>query len=200
MTDTEFTALCNKLGDQSLPEGERWKSIKYAGVFGNSRVLEVQRLFNENRLYLVDDPNFGKSFIYFDTPIADYEVTNCQEKTVSVIPLEKFDQFIFGCNYDVIDIYDLMNTIDEDANFDKPVIIKMPRVYVLTKNELSDPSAIEVAFNRALTADDYEMKITDSEGSEYTTLTDLDVGSYTLTVTCKNGYTGEKTAKIVVKY
>ena len=59
MEYSKFTAMCKKLGDQNLPEGERWKSIKYLNISGQAIPgFDVQKLLNEGLINLVTKESF----------------------------------------------------------------------------------------------------------------------------------------------
>ena len=55
MEYANFKKLCTYLGDQSLPEDERWKSLKYINIAGQAIPgFDFQRLLRENRINFVN--------------------------------------------------------------------------------------------------------------------------------------------------
>lgn len=54
MTREQFITMCNKLGDQALPEGERWKSIVHLKYDNNSTIPFMEQLIDNDAIAFVD--------------------------------------------------------------------------------------------------------------------------------------------------
>ena len=96
MEYSNFKKLCNTLGDQKLPEEERWKSLKYLNIAGQAIPgFDFQRLLKENRINFISSEDVGPGFIIIDSPNSDMGVTNINNPIVSFIPLTSVDSVTF---------------------------------------------------------------------------------------------------------
>lgn len=54
MNRGQFKTMCKLLGDQSLPENERWKSIVHLKYDNNSTIPYMERLVEQDKVAFVD--------------------------------------------------------------------------------------------------------------------------------------------------
>jgi hypothetical protein len=54
MTREQLITMCDKLGDQSLPSGERWKSIVHLKYDNNSTIALMEQMVAEDKVAFVD--------------------------------------------------------------------------------------------------------------------------------------------------
>ena len=132
MEYSNFKSLCNTLGDQSLPEEDRWKSLKYINIEGQAIPgFDFQRLLKENRITFVESEDVGPGFIIIDSYNSDMGVENINSPILSFIPLDSVDSLTFVVTKQAADgsknisLGEILEDITEDA-YDIPVIIKFP--------------------------------------------------------------------------
>ena len=110
---SNFQSLCSALGDQSLAEKDRWKSIKYISIAGQaSPGFDFQRLLRENRIFFMNNDEIGAGFCILDAANSDMGVTNINDPVLSFIPLKVVDAVTFvvtrkGINGEDLSIYEL---------------------------------------------------------------------------------------------
>lgn len=196
MLKENFDALCKYLGDQSLPENERWKSLKYISFTGHVLpTIDFQNAFKKHMAYYVDNNETGPGIFVLDFADSDLGVTNINDKVITFIPLERIEVVTFTVNKKAedgskeISIYEVISDISDTTGIDIPVSIRFPdNVYYFKADETN--WTIPVAFSRKITDDNYTISYEDSLGNK------LDekptkVGTYFACITCTNGYTGE---------
>lgn len=93
MLKSQITSLCNAFGDQSIPESERWKCIKY--IFTENPIIDAQLLISKGELIYIDNANIGAGFYVMGSPNADFGIPNRDEKIVTFIPIELVDKISF---------------------------------------------------------------------------------------------------------
>ena len=193
MEYSNFKSLCNTLGDQNLPEEDRWKSLKYLNIAGQAIPgFDFQKLLKEDRITFVTSEDVGPGFIIIDNHNSDMGVTNINNPILSFIPLDSVDSLTFmvtkeakdgSANVSLAEVLD--DIIEED--YDIPVIIKFTNsVYYFTKGE---EMKFPVLFSRNITKDNYDVTYEDLLGNKLDKAP-TDVGSYYAVITCKNGYVG----------
>ena len=93
MLKSQITSLCNVFGDQSLPESERWKCIKY--IFTENPIIDAQLLISRGELIYIDNANIGAGFYVMGSPNADFGIPNKDDKVITFIPLALVDKISF---------------------------------------------------------------------------------------------------------
>ena len=193
MEYSNFKSLCNSLGDQNLPEDERWKSLKYLNIAGQAIPgFDFQKLLKDNRITFVKSEEVGPGFIIVDNQNSDMGVTNINDPILSFIPLDSVDSLTFLVTKEASDgsgnvsLGEILEDISDDT-YDIPVIIRFKNsVYYFEKgSEMKFP----VSFSRNITKDNYDVTYQDELGNLLDTAP-TDVGSYYAVITCKNGYVG----------
>lgn len=202
MEYSNFVNLCKHLGDQSLPENERWKSLKYVNIAGQAIPgFDFQRLLKEGRINFISNTDVGPGFTILDAANSDMGVTSLKEPVLSFIPLTSVDSFTFvvtkkaedGSN--TISIGELTESISSET-YEKPVVIKFSNsVYYF---EVGEKAVFPVIFSRNITESDYDVMYEDINGNEYSDVP-TEIGTYYIIVTCKNGYTGTGKAKFEIQ-
>ena len=76
MPNDTFLDLCKNFGDPSLPEAERWKSVKYISTEGQMEPLDFEFLFKHNEAYFINSEEYGTGFILIETPYTEFEPVN----------------------------------------------------------------------------------------------------------------------------
>ena len=87
MTIEDFRTICNAYGDQSLPENERWKSIKMLSVEGQMQGTDFGYYYDNNLGYFLDVDGFPPVFVILESPYAEFEPFNYKDKIVTIITL-----------------------------------------------------------------------------------------------------------------
>ena len=87
MTIDDFRTICNTYGDKTLPEGERWKSIKYISVEGQMESTDFGYYYDNNLGYFLDVDDFPQVFVILATPYAEFQPLNYKEKIATIITL-----------------------------------------------------------------------------------------------------------------
>lgn len=72
MTIETFLDTCKRYGDQSLPENERWKSIKYFSTEGQMESTDFEFYYKHNEAYFINDSSTGPGFIFLETPYTEF--------------------------------------------------------------------------------------------------------------------------------
>lgn len=142
MTIKTFNALCKALGDQSLPEKDRWKSIKYISIAGQaSPGFDFQTMVKRNAIFFIN--NEGKSmFVLIDAANPDMGVMNLNDPVVSFIPLSVVDSVSFCITSVRPDgktptIEDLTESIINDGSDDS---VELDNVAILNKENTFEAS------------------------------------------------------------
>jgi hypothetical protein len=74
MTKETFNSLCNKFANPDLPEGEKWKDLKYFTTEGQMEPLDFGYYFDMNMGYFIDDDTIGTGFLILEYPYAEFGV------------------------------------------------------------------------------------------------------------------------------
>lgn len=197
----KFQTLCKYLGDQSLDEKDRWKSLKYLNIAGQAAPgFDFQRLLKEGRINFITNTDIGPGFTIIDIPFSDMGVTNSSEPILTFIPLQSVDSFTFVVTKESetggnISIEELTSDITGNTNYEIPVIVKFTNsLYYFKKGE---EIKFPVMFSKELTSDNYDVTYKDSLGN---TLSEkpTNIGEYFVIITCKNGYTGKGMSKFEI--
>lgn len=201
MEYAKFANLCKYLGDQSLDEADRWKSLKYINISDQaSPGFDFQRLLRENRINFIKNTDIGPGFVLIDAPFSDMGITNLQDPVLTFIPLESIDSFTFVVTKEPeegahnITIEEIVSDITEET-YDLPVLIKFTNnMYYF---EVGETLKFPVIFSRTLTSDNYDISYQDNLGNE---LDDkpTTIGEYYVTITCKDGYVGTNRVKFSI--
>jgi hypothetical protein len=202
MEYSNFKSLCKTLGDQNLPEEERWKSLKYINIAGQAIPgFDFQRLLKENRITFVASEEVGPGFIIDDTPNSDMGVTNTNDPILSFIPLDSVDSLTFIVTKEAEDgsshvsLGEILETVTGET-YDIPVAIRFENsVYYFIKGE---EMKFPVKFSRNITKDNYDVTYQDILGNTLDKAP-TEVGSYYAVVTCKNGYIGKNKCRFEIK-
>lgn len=202
MEYSNFKSLCNTLGDQNLPEEDRWKSLKYLNIAGQAIPgFDFQRLLKENRINFIKSEEVGPGFIIIDSPNSDMGVTNINNPIVSFIPLDSVDSLTFVVTKEASDgsknisLGEILEDISDDE-YDIPVIAKFSNsIYYFKKGtEMKFP----ITFNRNITKDNYDVIYEDSLGNPLS-YEPSEVGTYYVMVKCKNGYVGSAKCRLEIQ-
>lgn len=202
MEYANFKKLCTYLGDQSLPEDERWKSLKYINIAGQAIPgFDFQRLLRENRINFVNSEDIGPGFTILDNANSDMGITNINDPVLSFIPLISIDSVTFVVTKTSADgsknisINELTEEI-QASEFDIPVTIKFSNsIYYFSKGE---NIVFPVIFSRNITAENYDVTYEDKLGNVLDSKP-TEVGSYYVKITCKDGYIGESKCKFEIQ-
>lgn len=202
MEYANFKKLCTYLGDQSLPEDERWKSLKYINIAGQAIPgFDFQRLLRENRINFVNSEDIGPGFTILDNANSDMGITNINDPVLSFIPLISIDSVTFVVTKTSADgsknisINELTEEI-QASEFDIPVTIKFSNsIYYFSKGE---NIVFPVIFSRNITAENYDVTYEDKLGNVLDSKP-TEVGSYYVKITCKDGYVGESRCKFEIQ-
>jgi len=190
MESTTFSELCKKLGNQSLPEAERWKSIKYILCEEqNEPSFDFQAMLNANRVAFIDDDDVGEGFLVLDYTNSDLGVIQRNNLTATFIPLERILIVSFvvePTSEGNISIDEIVSKITGDT-YDIPVVVSFSNSLYYFKH--GDPLVFAIIFDKDITSTEYDIAYFDVYGNELDAAPTA-VGSYKITVTCKNGYTG----------
>ncbi len=73
MTYEHFLKVCNALGDQSLPEGERWRSISLMHI-DNLPIFNFQDMYKDGKAYFVGDGTGATGFVFHEHIPAELSV------------------------------------------------------------------------------------------------------------------------------
>lgn len=73
MTYEHFLAVCNALGDQNLPEGERWRSISLMHI-DNLPIFNFQDMYKAGNAYFVGDGTGPTGFVFHEHIPAELSV------------------------------------------------------------------------------------------------------------------------------
>ena len=202
MEYSNFKSLCNSLGDQNLPEDERWKSLKYLNIAGQAIPgFDFQRLLKENRINFIDSEDVGPGFIIIDSHNSDMGVTNINNPILSFIPLDSVDSLTFVVTKEPNDgsknitLEEVLEDITGEE-YDIPVLIQFTNsIYYFKKGtEMKFP----VMFSRNITKENYDVTYEDSLGNKLENAP-TEVGVYYAVVTCKNGYVGTNKCKFEIQ-
>lgn len=202
MEYANFKKLCTYLGDQSLPEDERWKSLKYINIAGQAIPgFDFQRLLRENRINFVNSEDIGPGFTILDNANSDMGITNINDPVLSFIPLISIDSVTFVVTKTSADgsknisINELTEEIQASES-DIPVTIKFSNsIYYFSKGE---NIVFPVIFSRNITAENYDVTYEDKLGNILDSKP-TEVGSYYIKITCKDGYIGESKCKFEIQ-
>lgn len=202
MEYSNFKSLCNTLGDQKLPENERWKSLKYLNIEGQAIPgFDFQTLLKQNRINFIDSEEVGPGFIIIDSPNSDMGVTNISNPIVSFIPLDSVDSLTFMVTKEASDgsknisLGEILEDITDDE-YDIPVIVKFKNsIYYFKKGT---EMKFSVTFSRNITKDNYDVIYQDKLGNTLS-VPPSEVGTYYAMVVCKNGYVGSSKCKFVIQ-
>ena len=201
MEYTKFQNLCKYLGDQSLDEKDRWKSLKYLNIAGQATPgFDFQRLLKEGRINFITNTDVGPGFTIIDMPFSDMGVTNLSDPILTFIPLQSVDSFTFVITKESatggnISIEELTSGITGNTNYDIPVIVKFTNsLYYFKKGEVIK---FPVIFSKEITSVNYDVTYQDKLGNDLSEKP-TDVGEYFVTITCKNGYTGKGTCRFEI--
>jgi hypothetical protein len=197
-----FKSLCNTLGNQKLPEEERWKSLKYINIAGQAIPgFDFQTLLKQNRINFISSEEVGPGFIIIDSHNSDMGVTNINNPIVSFIPLTSVDSLTFMVTKEASDgsknisLGEILEDITDDE-YDIPVIVKFKSaVYYFKKGT---EMKFDVTFSRNITKDNYDVIYQDKLGN---TLTNppSEVGTYYAMVVCNNGYVGSARCRFEIQ-
>ena len=202
MEYSKFKSLCNTLGDQKLPEEDRWKSLKYLNIAGQAIPgFDFQKLLKENRIDLIKSEEVGPGFIIIDKPNSDMGVTNINNPIVSFIPLDSVDSLTFVVTKEAndgsrnISLGEILEDIT-DEEYDIPVIVRFSNsVYYFKKGtEMKFP----ITFSRNITKDNYNVIYKDHLGN-ILNKEPSEIGTYYAIVTCNNGYVGNAMCKFEIQ-
>lgn len=202
MEYANFKKLCTYLGDQSLPEDERWKSLKYINIAGQAIPgFDFQRLLRENRINFINSEDIGPGFTILDNANSDMGITNINDPVLSFIPLISIDSVTFVVTKTSADgsknisINELTEEIQASES-DIPVNIKFSNsIYYFSKGE---NIVFPVIFSRNITAENYDVTYEDKLGNVLDSKP-TEVGSYYVKITCKDGYVGESRCKFEIQ-
>lgn len=202
MEYANFKKLCTYLGDQSLPEDERWKSLKYINIAGQVIPgFDFQRLLRENRINFINSEDIGPGFTILDNANSDMGITNINDPVLSFIPLISIDSVTFVVTKTSADgsknisINELTEEIQASES-DIPVTIKFSNsIYYFSKGE---NIVFPVIFSRNITAENYDVTYEDRLGNALDSKP-TEVGSYYVKITCKDGYVGESRCKFEIQ-
>lgn len=202
MEYANFKKLCTYLGDQSLPEDERWKSLKYINIAGQAIPgFDFQRLLRENRINFINSEDIGPGFTILDNANSDMGITNINDPVLSFIPLISIDSVTFVVTKTSADgsknisINELTEEIQASES-DIPVTIKFSNsIYYFSKGE---NIVFPVIFSRNITAENYDVTYEDKLGNVLDSKP-TEVGSYYVKITCKDGYVGESKCKFEIQ-
>lgn len=73
MTYEHFMTVCNALGDQNLPEGERWRSISLMHI-DNLPIFNFQDMYKAGNAYFVGDGTGATGFVFHEHIPAELSV------------------------------------------------------------------------------------------------------------------------------
>lgn len=202
MEYANFKKLCTYLGDQSLPEDERWKSLKYINIAGQAIPgFDFQRLLRENRINFVNSEDIGPGFTILDNANSDMGITNINDPVLSFIPLISIDSVTFVVTKTSADgsknisINELTEEIQASES-DIPVTIKFSNsIYYFSKGE---NIVFPVIFSRNITTENYDVTYEDKLGNILDSKP-TEAGSYYVKITCKDGYVGESKCKFEIQ-
>lgn len=202
MEYANFKKLCTYLGDQSLPEDERWKSLKYINIAGQAIPgFDFQRLLRENRINFINSEDIGPGFTILDNANSDMGITNINDPVLSFIPLISIDSVTFVVTKTSADgsknisINELTEEIQASES-DIPVTIKFSNsIYYFSKGE---NIVFPVIFSRNITAENYDVTYEDKLGNVLDSKP-IEVGSYYVKIACKDGYVGESKCKFEIQ-
>jgi hypothetical protein len=90
MRKSQLDFLCKAFGDQTLPDNEKWKCIKY--IFIENPIVDVELLIKKNEIKYIDNAENGAGFYILATPNADFGISKLNEKLVTFIPLKIIDK------------------------------------------------------------------------------------------------------------
>lgn len=193
MEYTNFVNLCKYLGDQSLPEADRWKSLKYINISGQAIPgFDFQMLLRAGRINFITNTDVGPGFVILDSAYSDMGITNISDPVLTFIPLGSVDSFTFvvtkkpSGNDKSITINEIVEDIIE-GEYTIPVAIKFTNS--LYHFKVGDSLKFPVIFSKELTTDDYDLEYQDSLGNKLDAKPES-IGEYYLIITCKNGYVG----------
>lgn len=202
MEYANFKKLCTYLGDQSLPEDERWKSLKYINIAGQAIPgFDFQRLLRENRINFINSEDIGPGFTILDNANSDMGITNINDPVLSFIPLISIDSVTFVVTKTSSDgsknisINELTEEIQASES-DIPVTIKFSNsIYYFSKEE---NIVFPVIFSRNITAENYDVTYEDKLGNVLDSKP-TEVGLYYVKITCKDGYVGESKCRFEIQ-
>lgn len=101
MTTAEFKEICKKFGDQTLPESERWKSIKAISVNEMDYPINFEDSFNKNMIYFLENESIGDGFYLMEYAHSDLDLFN-RNKICSFIPIESVLAVSFKYNKELL--------------------------------------------------------------------------------------------------
>ena len=198
----KFTNLCKYLGNQSLAEADRWKSLKYINISGQAVPgFDFQRLLKEDKINLITNTDIGPGFVILDSAYSDMGITNLQDPILSFIPLDSVDSFTFVVTKEPVEgalnvtIEELVSGITNEV-YNIPVLIKFPSSTYYFK--VGEALKFPVIFSRTLTSSDYDISYQDELGNDLA-VKPIEVGNYYITITCKNGYTGSHRVRFEIQ-
>ena len=73
MTYEHFMTVCNALGDQNLPEGERWRSISLMHI-DNLPIFNFQDMYKAGKAYFIGDGTGATGFVFHEHIPAELSV------------------------------------------------------------------------------------------------------------------------------
>lgn len=73
MTYEHFLKVCNALGDQNLPEGERWRSISLMHI-DNLPIFNFQDMYKAGKAYFIGDGTGATGFVFHEHIPAELSV------------------------------------------------------------------------------------------------------------------------------
>lgn len=114
MLVSQFDYLCKTFGDPSIPESDRWKSIKY--IYIENPLPDFQTLLKEHNIIYINNESIGAGFYIISPPNADTDPIN-KGLVVSFIPLEMIDKISFILDDSIV------NSENENvSNLDKKLV------------------------------------------------------------------------------
>ena len=92
MLVSQFDYLCQTFGDPSIPETDRWKSIKY--IYVENPLPDFQTLLKEHNIIYINNASIGAGFYIISPPNSNLEPIN-KGLVVSFVPLDMVDKISF---------------------------------------------------------------------------------------------------------
>lgn len=206
MQYSKLAELCNNLTSKILPEGNEWTLIKYIHTPGQGApAIDVQKCIANNTITAITDDTVGAGFIVEESQYSDISVPIKNKSNIfTFLDLDAIAEISFLTDDNVIDIYDIVNNIDNTIGY--PIRIQFSANQVSKKDSAGipifefdtvDDVLFKVMFSRNISTDEYNMKFYDKDGNRISGI--LSSGKYLVTVDAISPYIGHGECKIVVK-
>lgn len=90
MTKAQLDLVLSNFSDQSLPDDEKWKCIKY--IYIENPIADVQLLLKRNGIKYIDNSEIGPGFYIIDAPSSEYGIQKSDDRTVTFVALSAIDK------------------------------------------------------------------------------------------------------------